>query len=177
MRTFFKVLSASALMFTVAATGPVDAKAPERGDQVMVLNQDPATGGLGLFGCGEISWFGTIELAGTTYGMALYPLPGRTTGQGTILQYEEGWTVWTGPFTITEGFLEYCEPGEVVLSGVDNGTASFRTGKFRSNGTVAEANDPFADWLGRKVHQDGIIGPIEYQGLPNFGFYGDLRLN
>ena len=177
MRRLFTVLTASALMLSVAAVGPVDAKAPERGDQVMVLNQDPGTGELGLFGCSDISWFGTIELAGTTYGMALYPLPGRTTGQGTILQYEEGWTVWTGSFDITDGSLEDCEPGDVVLSGVDSGTGSFRTGKFRSNGTVDEVADPFAHWLGRRVHQDGIIGPIEYQGLPLFGFDGDLRLN
>ena len=177
MRRFFMVLSASVLMLTVAAVGAVDAKAPERGDQVMVLNQNPATGEFGAFGCSDISWFGTIELAGTTYGMALYPLPGRSTGQGTILQYEELWKVWTGSFTITNGSLEVCEPGEVVLAGVDTGTASFRTGKFRSNGTVDGASDPFADWLGRKVHQDGIIGPIGYQGLQLFGFYGDLRLN
>jgi hypothetical protein len=178
MRKFFMVLSASVLMLTAAATGPVDAKAPERGDQVMVLNQNPETGLFGLFGCDEISWFGTIELAGTTYGMALYPLPGRFTGQGAILHYEEGWKVWTGSFTLDDDLmLDECEPGEVVLSGVDSGTGSFRTGKFRSNGTVDEAYDPFAHWLGRRVHQDGIIGPIEYQGLPLLGFYGDLRLN
>jgi hypothetical protein len=42
---------------------------------------------------------------------------------------------------------------------------------------VDEAYDPFAHWLRRRVHQDGIIGPIEYQHPPLFGFYGDLRLN
>jgi len=110
--------------------------------------------------------------------MALYPLPGRITGNGNILHYEEGWKVWTGSFTLNDDLvLGECEPGAVVLSGVDSGTGSFRTGKFRSNGTVDEAHDPFAHWLGRRVHQDGIIGPIEYQQLPLFGFYGDLRLN
>ena len=177
MRRFFVVLTASVLMLSVAATGPVDAKAPLRGVQAMVLNQNPVTSDLGLFGCPGISWFGTIELAGRTYGMALYPLPGRTTGQGSILHYEEGWKVWTGSFTITDGSLESCEPGDVVLSGVDNGTASFRTGKFRSNGTVDEASEPFADWLGRRVHQDGVIGLIDYQDMELLGFYGDLRLN
>jgi hypothetical protein len=161
----------------VGGVMPAVAVAPERGEQVMVLNEDLETGEVGPFGCPEISWFGTIELAGTTYGMALYPLPGRITGQDTILHYEEGWKVWTEPFTIEEEALVSCEPGDVVLSGVDSGTASFRTGKFRSNGTVDIAADPFAQWLGRRVHQDGIIGPIEYQSLPLFGFYGDLRLN
>ena len=183
MRRFFMALSASVLVFTAAAVGSADAKAPLRGDQVMVLNQDPVTQEFGLFGCSDISWFGTIELDGTTYGMALYPLPGRVTGNGTILHYEEGWKVWTGSFdlsydAVSDGLiLDECEPGEVVLAGVDSGTGSFRTGKFRSNGTVDEADDPFTQWLGRRVHQDGIIGPIEYQELPLFGFYGDLRLN
>ena len=179
MRKFFMALLASVLMLTVAPIGPVDAKAPERGDQVMVLNQDPETGQFGLFGCPDISWFGTIVLDDTTYGMALYPLPGRTTGQGTILHYEERWEVRTESFTITDGSIANCTPGEVVLSGVDNGSASFRTGKFRSNGTVDTASDPFAHWLGRRVHQDGTISPIMYEGLPLpvLGFYGDLRLN
>ena len=66
----------------------------------MVLNQDPETGQFGLFGCPDISWFGAIVLDDTTYGMALYPLPGRTTGQGTILHYEERWEVLTELFTI-----------------------------------------------------------------------------
>ncbi len=184
MRRFFIALAASVLVFTTAAVGSADAKAPLRGDQVMVLNENPETGELGLFGCSEISWFGTIELDGTTYGMALYPLPGgRVTGNGTVLHYEEAWKVWTGSFNLSyddekEGlFLDTCQPGEYVLAGVDSGTGSFLTGKFRSNGTVEEAYDPFAHWLGRRVHQDGIIGPIEYQGMPLFGFYGDLRLN
>ena len=76
-----------------------------------------------------------------------------------------------------DGSIDECAPGDVVLSGVDNGSASFRTGKFRSNGTVDAASDPFAHWLGHRVHQDGTISPIMYQGLPLLGFYGDLRLN
>ena len=144
----------------------------------MVLNQNPVTGEVDPFGCPNISWFGTIVLDDTTYGMALYPLPGRTTGQDTILHYEERWEVWTESFTFKEdGSIADCTPGDVVLSGVDNGSASFRTGKFRSNGTVDGASAPFAHWMGRRVHQDGTISPIIYQDLPLFGFYGDLRLN
>ncbi|MDH3299208.1 MAG: hypothetical protein OES24_01730 [Acidimicrobiia bacterium] len=180
MRRFFIAFGAAILMCSVAAVGPAAAKAPERGNQVMVLNQDPNTGDFGLFGCPELSWFGTIELAGTTYGMGLY-LPGRVTSN--VLHYEEGWKVWTGSFTLSADLesglllLDECEPGEVVLSGLDKGTGSFLQTKFRSNGTVDEAYHPFADWLGRRVHQDGVLGPIEYQDLPYFGFYGDLRLN
>ena len=175
MRTFVKILSAAALVFGVVAAAPVDAKSPERGDQVMVLNEDPVAGGFGLFGCPEISWFGTIELAGTTYGMALYPLPGRITSH--VLHYEEAWAVWTEPFTLTGGMIDSCEPGDVVLAGLDSGTGSFKGPKFRSNGTVDEAAEPFAHWLGRRVHQDGTFGLIEYEGVTAFGFHGDLRLN
>lgn len=181
MRRFCIALGAAILLCSVVAVGPAAAKAPERGDQVMVLNQDPGSGDFGLFGCPGIAWFGTVELAGTTYGMALYPLPGRTTSN--VLHYEEGWKVWTGSFTLSvDGesgllLLDDCEPGRIVLSGLDTGTGSFKQVKFRSNGTVEGADDPFTEWLGRKIHQDGTIGPIEYQGLPMFGFYGDLRLN
>ena len=178
MRRFFMALTASVALATAAsAAGAVDAKTPERGDQVMVLNQDPVTGEFGAFGCSDISWFGTIELAGTTYGMALYSIEGRFTGNGTVLQYEEGWAVWTGQFVLDQELkLVDCEPGEVVLAGVDRGTGSGND-KFRSNGTVDQADDPFSQWLGRRVHQDGVVGPIEYQDLPLFGFRGNLRLN
>jgi hypothetical protein len=104
-------------------------------------------------------------------------LPGRTIGNDNVLRSEDGWKVCTGSFKLVNGTLENCEPGEVVLSGVDNGTGISANAKFRSNGTVDEAYAPFADWSGRRVHQDGTIGPIEYQGLPLLGFYGDHRLN
>ena len=177
MRRFFMALTASVALATAAsAAGAVDAKTPERGDQVMVLNQDPVTGEFGAFGCSDISWFGTIELAGTTYGMALYSIEGRFTGNGTVLQYEEGWAVWTEQFVLDEGQLVDCAPGEVVLAGVDRGTGSGND-KFRSNGTVDQADDPFSQWLGRRVHQDGVVGLIEYQDQQFVGFHGNLRLN
>lgn len=116
--------------------------------------------------------------------MALYALPGRLTGNGTILHYEEGWKVWSGEFTLTDdteagssSFVD-CEPGEYVLTGTDTGVGSFRQTKFRSNGVVGEALEPFSDWAGRRVHQDGALGPVDFGRLVGvYGFYGDLRLN
>ncbi|MDH3249325.1 MAG: hypothetical protein OEQ47_10205 [Acidimicrobiia bacterium] len=150
----------------------------------MVLNEDPATQQLGLYGCSEISWFGTVEIGDATYGMALYPGLGRVTGEGTVVHYVEGWTVWTEEFTLTfdSGAGMYsvddCTPGEAVLSGTDSGLWTARTGKFRSNGIVDEASAPFEGWLGRHVHQDGVIGLIDFGDLSGVvGFYGDLRLN
>lgn len=170
------------MVLAVVIAPPVSAKEPLRGDQVMVLNQDLGTGEFGLYGCPKISWFGTIDFdpgePGGEYGMALYPMPGRLTGDGAILHYEEGWKVWTGAFDVVNGVLLDCEPGEYVLSGTDRGVGSFVGGKFRSNGTVDEAHGDFSEWLGRKVHQNGILGPISLAGLEDvFGFNGDLRLN
>lgn len=164
------------LVVGLVAAVLMTAKQPLRGDQVMVLNQDEATGEFGLYGCEELSWFGSIDIDGTTYGMALYPLPGRITGNR-ILHYEEGWKVWTGAFTLTEDSgsysLDSCEPGEVVLSGTDFGVGSFIGTKFRSNGIVEEAFYPFAEWLGRRVHQDGVLGPIDFGPLESA--FGVLR--
>ena len=179
MRKKLLVILAVVVVLAVVVAAPVSAEKPAptlRGDQLMVLNQDPVTGEFGLYGCEEISWFGSIDIEGTTYGMALYPLPGRTTG--TVLHYEEGWKVWTDEFTLTDGVLDTCEPGEYLLSGTDTGAGSFKNGTFRSNGTVDEAFEPFAEWLGRLVHQDGVMGPVDFDGLVGvFGFNGDLRLN
>jgi hypothetical protein len=186
MRRRLLIVLALAVVVLLVAAAPVGAKKPAptlRGDQTMVLNQF-APGEFGLYGCEGISWFGSVDIEGTTYGMALYPLPGRFTGDGTILHYEEGWKVWTGEFTLTydqlndKYVLDTCEPGDYVLAGTDKGVGSFKTGKFRSNGTVDEAYAPFAEWLDRKVHQDGVIGPVDFGDLVGVvGFYGDLRLN
>ncbi len=64
------------------------------------------------------------------------------------------------------------------MAGTDKGVGTFKGTKFRSNGVVEEALDPFTDWLDRRVHQDGGLGPVDFGGLMGvFGFYGDLRLN
>ena len=140
MKKLLTALTASALLFTVAAIGPVDAKAPERGDQIMVLNEMPGTGQFGQFGCPEISWFGTIELAGTTYGMALYPLPGRITGNGNILHYEEGWKVWTGSFTLNDDLVS--ASASLVRSSCPVSTAEREASALGSSGRTARLMRP-----------------------------------
>ncbi len=151
MRRNLVLSLAIVLVLGLGAAVPAGAKAPLRGDQIMVLNQDPVTGAFGLYGCPELSWFGTIELDGETYGMALYPMPGRFTGGGNILHYEEAWKVWTGEFgvtydPVTESFsIDDCTPGDYVLSGTDFGVGNLKTGKFVSNSTVDEAYAPFEE--------------------------------
>lgn len=178
------VLSLAVVVLVGATAVPLNAKQPVRGDQTMVLNEDPDTLELGFYGCDGISWFGSIEIDETIYGMALYPLALNVNASGTLFHYEEGWKVWDEEFTLTydEGaqryYLDSCEPGDVLLSGTDSGVWTAKTGKFRSNGTVEDAMEPFGDWLGRHVHQDGVIEPIDFADLEDvLGFYGDLRLN
>lgn len=179
MRGKLLIFVACLMVAGVVSAGPVTANEPLRGDQVMVLNGDLDSPDLGKYGCSEISWFGSIEIDGTTYGMALYPLPGRATGRDMVLHYDESWKVWSGEFSLSgEGLIEDCEPGAVLLSGTDSGLWTAKNGRFRSNGVVEEAFEPFEDWFGRQVHQDGVIGPIDFGGLEGvLGFYGDLRLN
>lgn len=184
MRRNVVFTAVAVLVLGAVAVGPVSAEQPLRGDQTMVLNQDMETGEFGLFGCPELSWFGSIDIDGTIYGMALYPLPGRITGNGMVLHYEEGWKIWTGEFSLTFDpatswyYLDDCDPGEYVLAGTDAGVGIESPAKFTSNGVVDEALDPFAVWLDRRVHQDGILGPVDFGDLVGvLGFYGDLRLN
>lgn len=172
------------LLFAVVAVAvfliatPLSAKEPLRGDQVMVLNEN-LDGTFGAFGCPELSWFGEIEIGGTTYGMALYPLPGsRFTGHDRVLHYIEGWKIFDGQFTLGPDFIiDDCGPGDVLLAGTDSGVGSLATGKFHSTGVVEDADAPFAEWLDRKVFQDGTLGPIVFEGKDLFGFYGGLRLH
>ena len=47
--------------------------------------------------------------------------------------------------------------------------------KFRMNGSVTQAADPFGAWLGRSVHMRGIIEWYPF-GAPHFG-PGTFRIN
>jgi len=172
------------LLFVVAVAvlmvaTPLSAKEPLRGDQVMVLNQD-MDGNFGAFGCPDISWFGEIEIDETTYGMALYPLPGKGfTGQGLVLHYTEAWRIFDGQFAFDDSLqIEACEPGSVLLAGTDSGVGVMSNGKFRSTGVVEEAYAPFQEWIHRTVFQDGMMAMVDFGGASSLpGFYGDLRLN
>ena len=141
----------------------------------MVLNEKP-DGNLGLYGCEEISWFGTIELYGRTYGMALYPMDGYVDADG-LYHYEEGWKIFRNRFKVRDGELRRCHPGKVLASGADKGTWIFETGEFESFGTVEHATWRFRTWHGRSVYQQGVTEPIMFENLGEvFGFYGTFEL-
>ncbi len=169
------VAALSVVMATPASAGLHPGHRPFGGDQVMVLNEKPE-GGFGLYGCEDISWFGSIDLYGRTYGMALYSLGGYEGDDG-LFHYEEGWKIFRGEFKLRDGMLKRCQPGKVLASGVDEGQWSLDTGEFESYGTVDFATWRFRTWQGRTVHQQGVTELIIVEDLGEvFGFYGTLEL-
>ena len=159
----------------VTANGPNHDRQPPIGDQVMILNA-LGEGPLGYYGCEEISWFGTVEIDGKTFGMALYPdylLPGEP-GE---VEYGEYWKIFTGKFKVKNGELKRCAPGRVVMAGYDEGVWNMGSGLFESFGTVDYAAGYFKWWDGYDVRQDGLIGPgVSVAGIENaYGFNGTFN--
>lgn len=146
------------------------------GEQVMALNIDLATGAH-VYGCDEISWFGTIELYGKTHGMALYSISGGVEADG-LFHYEEGWRIFTEKFSVKDGELMDCDPGRLLAAGTDVGVWDTSTGKFESVGTVDDATGRFRSWFGTTVMQDGVAPqPVSVAGLHNVpGLIGGLWL-
>lgn len=146
------------------------------GEQVMALNVDLETDA-NLYGCDEISWFGTVELYGKTYGMALYSISGEVRDDG-LFYYEEGWRIFTGKFRVKDGELKRCRPGRVVAAGTDMGVWDISTGEFESEGSVDNAKGWFKSWYGKTVMQDGVAPqPVSVAGLDGVpGLVGRLWL-
>lgn len=146
------------------------------GAQVMALNIDLATGAH-LYGCDEISWFGTIELYGKTHGMALYSISGGVQADG-LYHYEEGFKIFTEMFSVMDDELMDCHPGRLLVEGADVGVWDTSTGEFESEGSVDYAKGRFRSWYGTTVMQDGVAPqPVSVAGLHNVpGLIGELWL-
>jgi hypothetical protein len=70
--------------------------------------------------------------------------------------------------------LVACDPGEIspVLWGTDKGVTGPNS-KYRMNGGVNGASEPFEAWLGRNVHMSGTIEwydapDMPWDGAPHF---------
>ena len=158
------------------AQGREEHHRPFGGEQVMALNVDLETGA-NLYGCEEISWFGTIDLYGRTYGMALYSISGEV-GEDGLYYYQEGWRIFTGKFRVKDGELKRCHPGRVVAAGVDSGVWDISTGYFESVADVDYAIGRFRSWYGKTVMQNGFAPqPVSVAGLEDVpGLIGELWL-
>lgn len=184
----FAMVVALSLIATaaVSAKSPNHQKQPPSGVQVMVLNDNPDPAGdpmPGMYGCEEISWFGTIEIDGKTFGMALY----SDYGEGfPIYEYGEFWKIFAGKFKTKDGVLKRCAPGRVLMAGYAEGSVEFGPPfppvppfYFESEGTVGYAAGYFKWWDGYDVYQNGWIGPgVSVAGLVDaFGFHGSFETN
>jgi|GEM_PF-2738706 len=160
----------------VTAQDPNHDRQPPSGDQVMILNAE-GDGPLGYYGCEEISWFGTVEIDGKTFGMALYPDFDYVGPGGPLYEYGEYWKIFTGKFKAKDGVLKRCAPGRVVMEGYDEGVWDMGSGLFESFGTVDYAAGYFKWWDGYEVRQDGLIGPgVSVAGIEDaYGFHGTFN--
>ena len=149
---------------------------PFGGEQVMALNVDLETDA-NLYGCEDISWFGTIELYGKTYGMALYSISGEVADDG-LYYYEEGWKIFKGKFKVKDGALKRCHPGRLVAAGTNAGVWDTSTGYFESVGSVDYAIGRFRKWHQKTVMQNGFAPqPVSVAGLEEVpGLIGELWL-
>ncbi len=145
---------AAALVLTLGVAAPATANMPLYGE--MDLHWNDGFGGAST--CSAISWAGNVDIDGTMYGITFVPGPGRETGKA--FHFVEDWAIYDETFDFSEGFsdgvLTECEPGDVVLAGDDFGVTGWND-KYRMNGTVSTAEDPFEDWMGRRVHMNGLI--------------------
>ncbi len=159
-----------ALILSFAAATTAWATTPVYGDMDLYWNNgfgDASTA------CPEIDWAGNIEIDGTTYGMTFVPGPGRVTGAA--FHFVEDWAIYDQPFAFSGGVLAVCEAGDVVLAGDDFGLTGANS-KYRMNGTVYTAEEPFGDWMGRRVHMDGLI-LWQADGTTPAAAPGTFRLN
>ena len=166
----------AALLVALAAPATAKAHHPFGGEQVMVLNIDLVTGEH-LYGCDDISFFGTVELRNRTFGMALYSISANYDDQGNN-HYEEGWRIFTGKFRVKDGQIKDCDPGRAVAGGTDVGLWTAATQYFVSEGSVDFARGPFRRWFDKTVMQDGYApSVVTVAGLDDvIGLVGNLWL-
>jgi hypothetical protein len=151
MKIKLLALLTALLVLPIAAAIAASAKAPLYGQMDLYWNDGFA---VPTSPCPTISWAGNIEIDGTTYGMTFVPSPGRETGKA--FHFVEDWAIYDQAFDFAGGVLTECAPGEVALAGDDFGLTGANS-KYRMNGTVYTAEEPFEDWMGRPVHMDGLI--------------------
>jgi hypothetical protein len=112
----------------------------------------------------DVSWVGTIDFEGyPTYQIIFHSVGAELKGKS--FHFAETWEIFNSS-------------GALLLAGADEGVEppaniNKETQKFLSSGVVEVANDPFQMWLGRSVHQSGVVFSDET------GTYADgtLRIN
>ena len=168
MRRRLTLLLAMLVVLSLVVALPAAAKKPAPNlSGPMNIVFDPPDGVCGP----DISWYGTVELDGVPYGMTFESKP-PSVFAGMTQHYWEEFTIYDGEF---DEFPTQCPSGSIVLQGDLSGIGRFANGKITEHGIVTEANDPFEDWDGRRMHADGLVA-VDTNGDPT-GFKGTIRFN
>ena len=151
---------------SLISLAPASAKKPLVGEMELEFNLDFGAEGADF---AHITWVGTINFDGAVYGMAFIPTNAKDVG--VVHHFWEDWLIYPydseNPFFLFEdGFLTEFDPDPPVLWGTDKGISS-PNDKYRMNGTIDGAEEPFEEWLGRSVHMSGTIEWYPF-GAPHF---------
>lgn len=178
MKRKLSVLLVTVVVLSSLSVAPVSANAPLTGAMDLQFN-------LGWPGPqDEIPiWVGTITIDGVEYGMAFFNIgsgkPFESDPSTSVIFFQEIWKIYDMDGFVfdfdTSGFLTEFVEGPVLLRGHDRGIVSLKNSKYQMNGSVAEAAEPFEEWVGSNVHMSGIIEFYPF-GAPQFA-PGTFRSN
>lgn len=160
------VLLAMMVALSLISLAPASAKKPLVGDMELEFNLEFGVAGTDF---AHITWVGTIDFDGDVYGMAFVPTGAKDVGK--VHHFWEDWFIYPydadNPFfTFENGVLTEFDPEDPVLWGTDKGVSS-PNDKYRMNGSIDGAEDPFTEWVGRNVHMSGIIEWYPF-GAPHY---------
>lgn len=110
-------------------------------------------------------WVGTVNINGHTYGIAWFNIgSGKTFDNAGKSQaasfFGEIWRIYDSiSFQFdSNGVLTSFHPGNIVITGNDQGVVSFPNSAYRMNGVVQDApGSAFSVYLGHTVHMSGLI--------------------
>ena len=127
-------------------------------------------------------WVGTVTIGSQTYGIAWFNI-----GSGKSFEnagnshaasfFEEIWRIYdTINFHFdSNGVLDSFHPGNIVITGNDQGVVSFPNSAYRMNGVVQDAQGSFSVYIGHTVHMSGTITWWD-NGAPLYAD-GPIRIN
>lgn len=184
------IVVALVLTLALAATAPVSAKEPLRGDVEIDFNVGVVTGEgccptvftPGTWDVEEwgVAWFGTVDMGGGTYWIVFDDGPYLPTGAA--VHWVERMRIYRHlDYTIDNGVLTDMVPEGLLIDAIVRGLMA-PIGGGPVNGLVTAAHDEFAEWEGRHIHMTGRVtgvyteGPYAEMELPKTAFMA-LRIN
>jgi len=112
----------------------------------------------------DVSWVGTIDFDGyPTYDIIFHAGEGSEV-RGKTFHFKESFEIFNNSALLLAGSDEGVEPPANENKGTEN---------FMSNGVIDVANAPFEMWLGRNLHQSGVVFSDETGTYAS----GTLRIN